>query len=491
MKKLFFSLFFILAIGIFPAFALAGVGVATDVQGSVFLTRDHHLFQMEKGVEVEAKDTVQTSADSYVQLDMDDGSILSMGSNSTMHLSSYDLREDKSVVSAAVNLFSGWMRFAVSKLHKQNSSYRFAMANAVLGVRGTEGLLNVKGSGGDATSSLLLKSGKVDMAEQLIGGRLQGHIVHVTAGEFASRRGTQSLRKQPAPPASFTQRIPSDLQHALKPGDTSTRGVRPRPVVQQGPATSDIRRGIHRKSGLTMLPGTTGTSSENALFKVFNKGDKPRVKAELSYTGSGVLRGVWEIAEPSSTSGTPAFYPLTHVRKFLSQIGRATIYSPRLPGNITGLYMVRFRITDPFPAFNTPVIRYFINASKGVVKPTHLGIISPANQARVSKNTPFSWQGLPGARAYLLEIFEPAAANPGQPATNTVKEGIGSMLVPAGGTDGGAPVAGMLIPDNRTVLSHLARAHLRSGRSYLWRVRAIGASGRVTGVSPLRSIRIP
>lgn len=240
-----------------------------------------------------------------------------------------------------------------------------------------------------------------------------------------------------------------------------------------------------------MLPGTIGTSSEGALFKVFNKGDKPRVKAELSYTGSGVLRGVWEIAEPSSTSGTPAFYPLTHVRKFLSQIGRATIYSPRLPGNITGLYMVRFRITDPLPAFNTPVIRYFINASKGLVKPTHLGLIGPANQARISKETPFSWQGLPGARAYLLEIFEPAATNPGQPVTNTVKEGVGSMLVPAGGTDGGAPVAGMLIPGNRTVLSHLARAHLKSGQRYLWRVRAIGASGRVAGESPLRSIRMP
>jgi len=165
MKKSIFSLFFVLAIGSFPAFALASVGVATDVQGSVFLTRDHRLFQLEKGVEVEAKDTVQTSADSYVQLDMDDGSILSMGSNSTIHLSNYDLRDDKSVTSAVVNLVSGWMRFAVSRLKRRNSSYRFAMATAVMGVRGTEGLLNVEGSGGDATSSLLLKSGKVDMAE--------------------------------------------------------------------------------------------------------------------------------------------------------------------------------------------------------------------------------------------------------------------------------------------------------------------------------------
>jgi len=490
MKKSIFSLFFVLAIGIFPVFALASVGVATDVQGSVFLTRDHRLFQLEKGVEVEAKDAIQTSAESYVQLDMDDGSILSMGSNSTMRLSNYALREDKSVTSAVVNLVSGWMRFAVSTLKRRNSSYRFAMATAVMGVRGTEGLLNVEGSGGDATSSLLLKSGKVVMATQLKNGMLQGSSVTLLAGEFASRKARQALKKQTTPPASFTQHIPANLKQSLKRGDTSARGVRPRPIIRQGPESTDIRRGIRRHSKLTMLSGAPGNSSENALFKVFNKGEKPRVKAELSYTGSGMLRGVWEIAEPSSTAGTPAFYPLTNVQKFLSQLGRVTIYSPRLPASMTGLYMVRFRITDPKPGFNTPVIRYFINATAGVRKPMPLSLITPAHGSAISGNTRFSWQGLPGARAYLLEIFNPALANPGQPAENTTEQGVGSLLVPEAGISGGPPVSGMLIPTNQVTLSQLTRARLKSGQRYLWRVQAIGASGKIIGASPLRSIRM-
>jgi len=244
-------------------------------------------------------------------------------------------------------------------------------------------------------------------------------------------------------------------------------------------------------SGLTLLPGSALESSEGALFKIFNKGASPRVKANLFYTGSGVLRGVWEIAEPSSTIGTPVFHPLTHVRKFLSQMGQITIYSPRLPGNMTGLYLVRFRITEPQPAFDAPVIRYFINAAKHAVKPVHMDIISPKNQVRVSEDTRFSWQQLNGARAYLLEIFVPAAANPEQPATNTNEEGINSLLVPAGGVDGGLPVSGMLVPANQTILSKLAQTHLESGHRYLWRVRAIGASGHVIGESPLRAIRIP
>jgi len=496
MKKSILFLLFILTIGVFPAWALAGVGVATDVQGSVFLTRDHRLFQLEKGVEMEAKDAVQTSADSYVQLDMDDGSILSMGSNSTMRLSDYVLREDKSVSSAVVNLISGWMRFAVSKLKRQNSSYRFAMATAVMGVRGTEGILNVDGTGEHAISSLLLKSGKVVMAEQLKNGTLQGPAVTLLAGEFASRKAGQALKKQAAPPASFTRRIPPTLQHALKPGDTGARGVRPRPIIEQGPGRADMRQGGKaRRPGLTMLPGATGTSSENALFKVFNKGEKPRVKAQLSYTGSGMLRGVWEIALPSSTAGTPAFYQQTYVQRFLSQLGKVTIKSPRLPANMTGLYMVRFRITDPQPSFNTPtpVIRYFINARKQARKPTPLDLIAPAHGSVISGKTKFSWQGLPGASAYLLEIFNPAAANPGQPAENTTEKGVSSLLVPEGGISGRPPVAGMVIPAkaNQTTLSQLARTHLKTGRRYLWRVQAIAASGGIIGESPLRSIRMP
>jgi len=486
MKKLSFSLLFVLVIGCFPAWALASVGVATDVQGSVFLTRDHRLFQLEKGVEVEAKDAIQ----SYVQLDMDDGSILSMGSNSTMHLSNYDLRQDKSVSSALVNLVSGWMRFAVSKLRKKDSSYRFAMTTAVMGVRGTAGILNVDGTGAHAVSSLLLKSGKVVMAKRLTGGKLQSPAVTLLAGEFASRKAGEALKKQAAPPASFTRRIPDSLKPPLKRGDTSTRGVRPRPIVRQGPASTDIRRGIHRNPGLTMLPGATGTTSEGALFKVFNKGEKPRVKADLSYTGSGMLRGKWEIAEPSSTAGTPAFYPLTNVQQFLSQLGRVTIYSPRLPANMTGLYMVRFRITDPQPGFNTPVIRYFINATKGAHKPVSLDLIAPAHGSVISENTRFFWQELPGARAYLLEIFSPALANPGQPVENTTEKGVASLLVPESGINGGPPVSGMLIPANQATLSQLTRARLKSGQRYLWRVQAIGASGRIIGKSPLRAIRM-
>jgi len=244
-------------------------------------------------------------------------------------------------------------------------------------------------------------------------------------------------------------------------------------------------------SGLTLLPESSLGTSEGALFKIFNKGASPRVKANLSYTGSGVLRGVWEIAEPSSTIGTPVFHPLTHVRKFLSQLGQITIYSPRLPGHLTGLYLVRFRITDPQASFDSPVIRYFINARKLVVKPVRMDIISPANQTRISEDTRFSWQQLNGARAYLLEIFVPAAANPGQPATNTAEDGIESLLVPEAGLDGGVPVSGMLIPSNQTILSKLAHTHLEAGQRYLWRVKAIGASGHVIGESPLRAIRMP
>lgn len=489
MKKLSLFLLLTLSLACTSTQAIASVGVATTVTGHVTLTHDHQVFILEKGVDVDVQDEINTGSDSHAQLDMDDGSILYLSSNSTMRLSTYAMRDDHSVASAMVDMVSGWMRFAVAKLQHRDSQYRFKMTTAVLGVRGTEGLLNVEGNGTRAISSLLLKTGKVDVSERILNGKFAGGLVTLTGGEFASRKDGFPLKKLSTPPARFVGKIPSGLKSYLKPGDKTLRGVKPKPVLSQLPMTTPQN---NQMQGLTMLPNPnlSGGSAEGALFKIFKQGDKPRVKAELSYAGSGVLQGVWEIAEPSSTVGTPAFHTLKHVRKFLNQFGQVTIYSPHLPSNATGLYMVRFRITDPAPAFDTPVIRYFVNASKGISSPKHMDLITPGNRALISDATRFSWENIPTAHAYLLELFSPAAANPGQPAINTGSTGIKSLLIPTNGI-AGKPLSGMLISANQTALSQLVRSHLEQGHGYLWRVKAIGPSGHVIGESPLRLIQVP
>ena len=210
--------------------AYAAVGVATQVNGGVTLTRDYKMFALEEGVEVNVHDVIRTGPDGGAQLDMNDGSSLSVGANSTMNLSDYTLREDKSVVSAMVELVTGWMHFAVAKLRKRGSSYRFKMQTAVLGVRGTEGILNVEGEKSRLTSSLWLKSGVVDIARELRKGRLHGTRLTIKKGQFANRRAGRVLRMRLKPPAVFIKRLPQHMKLRLKRRvlKLKRRGIKPR-----------------------------------------------------------------------------------------------------------------------------------------------------------------------------------------------------------------------------------------------------------------------
>ena len=228
---------------------------------------------------------------------------------------------------------------------------------------------------------------------------------------------------------------------------------------------------------------------DGLLYKVVRKGEKPRVTAELTYSGSGILRGVWEIAEPSTTAGgTPVFRPITHEQKFLGQLGQAIETSPELPGNMTGLYMVRFRVTSPAASFSPPVIRYFVGRGfQQPVKPVDIDLVAPKQQAPISSRSLFRWQKIAHAQAYVLEFFLPDAIDFKAPDVHIAHRLAGSPSRSEVISDK-QPVSGMLVPTPNTKPSRMAYAHLKAGQKYFWRVRAIGANGRTIGISSLRAV---
>ena len=212
--------------------AYAYVGVITDVSEKVELQRGEDVFAAQAGVNVESGDTLHSGEKSAVQVDMDDGSALSLGANSSLRIDGYRMREDKSVIAASIAVVSGWLRFAVAKLRRQDSSYRFHMPTAVLGVRGTEGVLEVTGEGGNMESHVLLESGEVDVAEQVKEGRLHGARFVLRPGEYASRRSGRMLRRFLRAPAAFRTRMPARLKLRLvrRVRMLKRRGVSPRRI---------------------------------------------------------------------------------------------------------------------------------------------------------------------------------------------------------------------------------------------------------------------
>ncbi len=212
-------------------------------------------------------------------------------------------------------------------------------------------------------------------------------------------------------------------------------------------------------------------------------------RAEIEYNGNGLLRGVWELAGPMSTSGQPIFRPLGRVQQQLVAADRYIFKSPPLPTDAVGLYLVRLRITDPEPGFDVPVIRYFV--SRDGLKPrspASIGLTAPSAFAILKPDSRFTWERIKGTRAYQLEFY-----NKPRPTLESALPALGSdTKAGAQQAPEGPPVTGMLISgkDTQIVLSRLVRLRLKSG-DYLWRILAVDEEGHLIGASDYRELRVP
>lgn len=201
---------------------------------------------------------------------------------------------------------------------------------------------------------------------------------------------------------------------------------------------------------------------------VVRRGERQRAIADVSFRSSGLLKGEWRIVDPSSSYGSARYRVLQVVRQQLvsSGQGRTRIVSPALPTNKVGLYLVTFVADDDSDTLEFPVLRYFVLEGQSGAAEENLDVFTPAEGAQVSKGTVFSWENVPGAQAYQVEIFA---------------KGSESLL------------SGKLVPSSELSLSLsvFSLAHLTNGKAYDWRLRAIGSGGKIIGVSPKRTLYIP
>lgn len=221
--------------------------------------------------------------------------------------------------------------------------------------------------------------------------------------------------------------------------------------------------------------------SDQSLIKVTQTGETVSAEAEINYTGTGLFEGVWEIARPESTRGTPVFSTLKRVSQFLSSRNIVTFKIKNLPTDALGFYIIRFRILSPLVSITQPALRYVVQTESlknKTVKPGSLNPLTPAEFSLLNITTEFTWDAIPGAKAYQLEFY-----------ADKIPE-IMSLQLKQGMNSKDGPVTGILIPASKTKinLKQATRNYLKKGKVYQWHVIAISDQG-IIAVSKPRNIR--
>jgi hypothetical protein len=247
---------------------------------------------------------------------------------------------------------------------------------------------------------------------------------------------------------------------------------------------------------------------DNSIVQLSPGLKPPAIKAEISYNGTGRLRGRWEVALPGEQPPeefdllTEASLPIeqraqqrryTEVSRFnlfLPPAGKYTLAGPdvsRLPVTAEGAYLVLLRIeaTDDKEAdsnllalgvgpgivhsgavagFPLPVLRYFVGSGQPsevravrLVTPAENGVVAPG------QTIDFNWTAMEGATLYQLEI----ADQKGQLV-------LSALMQPA-------------------TLTYRAPSWLRekvSGVGFQWRILVLDKTGAKTLETPWRLFRL-
>ncbi len=235
-----------------------------------------------------------------------------------------------------------------------------------------------------------------------------------------------------------------------------------------GAATGTVTLPVTGSGGAAFSVARVALSfADGSVLQVVEPGAPLAVQARLTVTGSGLLRAVWEVADPASTAGRPVYRVVRTVRRHLTGTGVQALPGPPLPTGARGGYRVRLRITQPRPGFEPPELAYFVSGGRGGALRS-LPLVRPAPGVTLGPETRFAWRAVPGAAAYRLDLLD---------ATR----------------QGARPVTGVVVPGERSeaVLSAATRGHLVPGRRYRWRVRAIDGQGRMVAESEIRELRVP
>ena len=188
---------------IFLNFALfANIGKVITVKGEPKLLRNGALVSLEIGTPLLPHDTLQTDNKSKLQLVFQDGTIITIGKNSSLNIDDYKFnKKDKKDNKAKFSTAAGLIKLTTGKIGKLNrDEFKLKAKTATMGIRGTEFAVKMNG---ETTYSGCTKGGINSAANDNSGD------IEVPAGKMTSiKKG-----EKPTPLKDYDPNLFSDREH--------------------------------------------------------------------------------------------------------------------------------------------------------------------------------------------------------------------------------------------------------------------------------------
>ncbi len=117
----------------------AYIGSVKNVSGSCFVIRQSETMPAVVGLRLIRQDILQTGKNSYMGIILRDNSLLSIGSETRLELSSFDFDPNEKKLGFTSRLIRGTLVYLTGIMTKLNKdSVKFVTPTAVVGVRGTK-----------------------------------------------------------------------------------------------------------------------------------------------------------------------------------------------------------------------------------------------------------------------------------------------------------------------------------------------------------------
>jgi hypothetical protein len=125
-----------------------------------------------------------------------------------------------------------------------------------------------------------------------------------------------------------------------------------------------------------------------------------KVFADIKYTGSGLLRGYWEVDGRI----------LSYVNQHLISGNTLTLQAPATPLIPTfdpGTHVVKFVITNPGKTVPMPSIVYFVAPSDYAGKSIVIKTLSPKDKSVIEyASVTFAWEGFQTEASYSIQFYD-------------------------------------------------------------------------------------